>query len=73
MKSTIDNINTKCINQRKLLTFPSRMLVVLTDGKDENNATYCRNENVIIVPKSMVDSGQILTVFIHELFHIWSK
>ena len=73
MMATIDNINTKCINQLKLLTFPSRILVVLTDGQDENNAAYCRNANVIVIPKIMVDSGQIRTILIHELFHIWSK
>ena len=73
MTSTIDNINTKCIDQLKLLTFPSRILVILTDGKDENNAAYCRNANVIIVPKIMIRSRQIRTIFVRELFHIWSK
>ena len=71
--SCIENVNTKCINQVKLLTFPSRIYIVLTDGKDESNAAYCRNENVIVFPKLMISTGQIRAIFIHELFHIWSK
>jgi hypothetical protein len=73
MTSTIDNINTTCLDRLKLLTFPSPMFVILTDGKDENDAAYCRNENVIIIPQVMIRSGQIRTVLVHELFHIWSK
>jgi len=71
--SRIEYMNTKCTNQLKLLTFPPRIFIVLTDGKDENNAAYCRNENVIVISQVMIDSGQIQTTFIHELFHIWSK
>jgi hypothetical protein len=71
--SCIEYINTNCINQLKLLIFPPRIFIVLTDGKDENNAAYCRNENVIVIPQVMIYSGQILKIFIHELFHIWSK
>jgi len=71
--SCIEYINTKCINKLKLLTFPSRIFVVLTDGKDENNAAYCRNGNVIVIPQVMINSGQIRKTFVHELFHIWSK
>jgi hypothetical protein len=71
--SCIEYLNTKCINQLKLLTFPSRIFVVLTDGKDENDAAYCRNENVIVIPQVMIHFRRIWKIFIHELFHIWSK
>ncbi|UJR19818.1 hypothetical protein I4U23_022951 [Adineta vaga] len=71
--SCIEYTNTTCINQLKLLTFPERIFLILTNGKDENDAAYCRNENVIVIPRSMIFSGQIIKIFIHELFHIWSK
>ena len=73
ISSCINNINTICIDQVKLLTFPSNIFVVLTDGKDENNAAYCRNDNIIVLPISMVIAEAIKTIFIHELFHIWSR
>jgi hypothetical protein len=71
--SCIEYINTTCINQLKLLTFPLRIFVILTNGKDENNAAYCRNEDVVVIPKAMMISEQGRRIFIHELFHIWSK
>jgi hypothetical protein len=71
--SCIEYINKTCINKLKLLTFPPRIFVVLTDGKDENDAAYCRNENVIVIPKVMIKSERMRTIFVHELFHIWSK
>lgn len=71
--SCVEYINTQCINQLELLTFPSRIYIILTDGKDENNAAYCRNENVIVIPQRMLNVAGIHNIFIHELFHIWSK
>ena len=71
--SCIEYLNTQCLNQLKLLTFPPRIFVVLTDGKDENNAAYCRSEDVIVIPQEIVSSRAIRPIFIHELFHIWSK
>lgn len=71
--SCIDNLNTKSINQLELLSLPSKIFIVLTDGQDENCAAYCRNDNVIVVPAIMITSGQIKKIFIHELFHIWSR
>jgi hypothetical protein len=71
--SCIEYINAKCINQLKLLTFPPRIFVVLTDGQDENDAAYCRNENVIVIPQGMTYSERVRSIFVHELFHIWSK
>ena len=74
IESFIDYINTICIDQLQLLTLPSRILIVLTDGRDENNAAYCRNKNVIVLPRNRVQMHeQNRRVFIHELFHIWSK
>lgn len=70
----INYINTICIDQLQLLTLPSRILIVLTDGRDENNAAYCRNKNVIVLPRNRVQMHERnREVFIHELFHIWSK
>jgi hypothetical protein len=63
--SCIENTNTLCLNQLKFLTYPSRIFIVLTNGKDENNAAYCRNENVIVIPQGMFYSEQIKKNFIH--------
>ncbi|CAF1177156.1 unnamed protein product [Rotaria sordida] len=73
MASCIQYINTTCLEQLKLLTYPPRIYVVLTNGKDENNAAYCRNENVIVMPLTIILNRQMRKTFIHELFHIWSK
>ncbi|UJR07049.1 hypothetical protein I4U23_011337 [Adineta vaga] len=70
----IDYINTKCIDQLQLLVLPPRILVVLTTGKDENDAAYCRNNNVIVLPQHIVQmTDGTREIFIHELFHIWSR
>ena len=70
----IDYINTICIDQLQLLTLPSGILIVLTDGRDENNAAYCRKKNVIVLPRNRVQMHERnRQVFIHELFRIWSK
>jgi hypothetical protein len=71
--SCIEYINTQCIKQLNLLIFPPRIYVILTDGADESNAAYCRNENVIVFPQRMIGFKEIRKIFIHELFHIWSK
>ncbi|CAF3013952.1 unnamed protein product [Rotaria sp. Silwood2] len=73
MESCIQFINTTCLEKLKLLTYPPRIYVVLTNGNDENNAAYCRNENVIVMPLTIILDGSIRKVFTHELFHIWSK
>ncbi|CAF4120157.1 unnamed protein product [Rotaria sordida] len=73
MASCIEFINTTCSEQLNLLTYPPQIYVVLTNGKDENNAAYCRNENVIIIPLRIVLGGHMCKIFVHELFHIWSK
>ncbi|CAF1259998.1 unnamed protein product [Adineta ricciae] len=70
VRSSIKYLNTTCFNQLKYLIFPSKIFLILTDGKIENNAAYCRNGNVVVFPKELLYSKDI---FIHELFHIWSK
>ncbi|CAF4787723.1 unnamed protein product [Rotaria sp. Silwood1] len=73
MASCIEFINTTCVEQLNLLTYPPQIYVVLTNGKDENNAAYCRNENVIVMPLRIFLGRDICRIFVHELFHIWSK
>lgn len=74
INSYIDFINTNYIDRLQLLTLPSRILVVLTNGKDENGAAYCRGDNVIVLPHHIVQmNDRHREIFIHELFHIWSR
>ncbi|CAF1610621.1 unnamed protein product [Rotaria magnacalcarata] len=73
MASCIQFINTTCQERLKLLTYPPRIFVLLTNGKDENNAAYCRNENMIVIPRTIIPRGRLNEIFVHELFHIWSK
>ena len=74
IESYVDFLNTSCIERLKLLTLPARIFVVLTDGRDENGAAYCRNKNVILLPEPYVKmTDRLRDVFIHELFHIWSR
>lgn len=73
IRSAVEYMNTQCVDQLKFLKLPPRVFVVLTDGKGENNAAYCRNGDVIVIPDVRAQSESIRTVFIHELFHIWSK
>lgn len=71
--SCIEFTNTNYEEQLNLLKFPPEIYVVLTNGKDENNAAYCRNENVIVIPLSITLLSDMNKIFIHELFHIWSR
>ncbi|CAF0793532.1 unnamed protein product [Adineta steineri] len=71
--SCVDSINTDCINKLQLLIYPPRIFLIMTNGKDENDAAYCRNQDLIILPRNMILSGQVYKILIHELFHIWSK
>ncbi|CAM2724530.1 unnamed protein product [Rotaria socialis] len=73
MTSCIEFINTTCQEKLNLLTYPPQIYVVLTNGKGESNAAYCRNENVIVMPIGIIRGGLIRKIFVHELFHIWSK
>ena len=73
ISSSIEFVNTTCTNKLKLLTYPSRIYIILTNGKDENNASYCRNENVIVLSLRMLYSSKLYKILLHELFHIWSR
>ena len=73
LRETDDYINTICINQLKVLIYPSRIFTVLTNGNDKNGAPYCRTENVIVMPWAIVLSAHKEQVLIHELFHLWSR
>ena len=74
IENYVDYLNTSCLVRLKLLTLPDRIFVVLTNGRDENGAAYCRNKNVIVLPSHIVKmTDHQRGVFIHELFHIWSR
>jgi hypothetical protein len=83
ISETIAYLNTSPII--KHMEFPSTIYVLLTNGEDESNAAYCRNNNCIILPLNKFSkctstfenlangSNNWNTTFIHELFHIWSR
>ena len=74
IESYVHYLNTSCIERLKFLTLPDRVCVVLTNGQDENGAPHCRNMNVIVLPKHIVKmTDRQREIFIHELFHIWSR
>jgi hypothetical protein len=58
-----------------VLSFPAKVLLVKTTGKEEGDAAYCRNLDVIVLPKSkLADSvDELENTLIHELFHILSR
>jgi len=57
------------------LKFPETILLVKTTGKEEGNAAYCRNTNVIVLPQSKIPeaTSKLEGLLIHELFHILSR
>lgn len=55
------------------IKFPSRIYIVLTNGKDEQRAAYCRGLDVIVIPTNFFNDYFFLKVFIHECFHIFSR
>lgn len=59
-------------NILKCCSFPSKIYIVLTTGAEECDAAYCRNNNVIVMPKTCDEKEWEKTVP-HELFHIWSR
>ena len=79
------------LNSREIvhcLEFPETIYIILTNGKDESDAAYCRNLNLIILPqdritestesidksvKSLTNGSNWNSTIVHELFHIWSR
>ncbi len=67
-----DSIRAKLDGYRPL--FPKTVLLVLTTGKEEGNAAYCRTE-AIVLPQHVVKkpAEELERLLIHELFHILSR
>lgn len=60
------------------------ILVILTNGQDESDAAYCRNNNVVVLPTTKINildnedtrtasGNEWRETFPHELFHIFSR
>ena len=81
MTEIISELNTKPM--MKYFEFPSIIYVIMTNGKDECNAAYCRNMDLVVLPRSEIIRSEERTklsnvtdwdtTFTHELFHIWSR
>lgn len=80
--NTLELLNTKKILRQ--MFFPEVIYIILTNGCDEDKAAYCRNMNLIVLPKCKLENSNSdikkLTsgsdwnqTLIHELFHIWSR
>ncbi len=56
------------------LTFPPKILLIKTTGKEEGGVAYCR-DNAIVLPQNLLDQqGNDLEMLItHEFFHIFTK
>ena len=54
---------------------PRNMYLVKTTGREEGEAAYCRNQNIIVFPQKFIEmkDEELKSIFIHELFHIYSK
>jgi hypothetical protein len=68
----LESIRTRLDGYRPL--FPATVLLVLTTGKEEGNAAYCRTAAIVLpqhVVKKPVD--ELERLLIHELFHILSR
>lgn len=50
VESVIDDLNENSSMILKYCTFPSIIYIILTNGNDEANAAYCRNNNLIVLP-----------------------
>jgi len=56
------------------LPFPSAIKFIKTSGMEEGNASYTRQNAVVLPRKEVLASGHALeSVIIHELFHILSR
>jgi hypothetical protein len=53
------------------LRLPETITLIKTSGKEEGNAAYCRG-NAIVFPESVTHTMQA-KLFVHELFHIYSR
>ena len=73
MNQVFDEIKSRMKDYK--INLPETIYFVKTTGLDEGNSAYCRNQNVIVTSKNMItdDLNSLLTLYVHELFHIYSK
>ena len=58
------------------ILLPQQIYLLKTTGAEEGNSAYCRNQNIIVIAKDMInmdDLNDMEELLIHELFHIFSK
>jgi hypothetical protein len=85
VKTVIDALNKDSSDVLKLCNLPEEIFIILTNGKDESNAAYCRNMNMIVLPLAVTETSDPALIntltkghnwgstLKHELFHILSK
>jgi len=71
MKDIVTDVNK--LPRISNMRLPDVVKFVLTDGKEEAGAAYCRNMDVVVLPENKFDSGKFTFTFVHELFHIMSR
>jgi len=66
--------NVKPLLEKYDLNLPATVLLVKTTGKEEGGAAYCRG-NAIVFPQNILNqrAQSLETLFVHELFHIFTK
>lgn len=69
--NAVDFLNSNGLDILKLCNLPKEICVVVTNGKDEAGAAYCRGQNIIVLPTNCENAWP--SIFPHELFHIISK
>ena len=81
----ITDLNTNSLDVFSIAKLPPTVLVILTNGKDESGAAYCRNLNTVVLPitklppitesniAQLASGNEWQTTFPHELFHIISR
>eukprot|EP01091_Cochliopodium_minus_P012795 TRINITY_DN3972_c0_g1_i1.p1 TRINITY_DN3972_c0_g1~~TRINITY_DN3972_c0_g1_i1.p1 ORF type:complete len:329 (-),score=85.09 TRINITY_DN3972_c0_g1_i1:31-1017(-) len=77
LSSIIKKIKVK-LERLNLRSLPETVYLVLTTGKEEGGAAYCRGKNGIFFPRNLVEwkeenVDKISDLFLHELFHIISR
>ena len=56
------------------LPFPSAIPLIKTSGKEEGNASYTRQNAVVLAQREVLATGHVLEdLIIHELFHVLSR
>jgi len=72
LKTVLQNIETRLVQYRSL--FPSEILLVKTDGREEADCAYTRQSAIILPPAKIAYPVEHLERFlVHELFHILSR